>query len=136
MVSNVRHFDLLNLILKLLISKANQSIDLFSLPDLENPIIPQKWRDFCGFRYLPKKITYNTTCFKNSYPDKTTFGEYIEKPSNRIVGGRNVTKHESPWTVQIVLKYFDNGHYVMDTHRCTGVFLTMRHILTSGHCWE
>ena len=99
----------------------------------------------CGFRYVPQKITFNKKCFGNTSEDRwipnliTSMKNLTQLPENRVLGGRDVFYRESPWTVQIAKKNFDVNKMsiltqVDDTPLCTGVLLTMRHILTAAHC--
>jgi len=103
------------------------AINLFSQPDLSNPL--------CGLRNVPIKIKYPNKCFAKSYEDRLVLSPIKppirSKPSNRVIWGWNVRHRESPWTVQIT-KREGRIHWDM----CTGVLITMQHILTAAHCWE
>ena len=123
----------------------------FSLPDLKNPLIPERWRNLCGFRYRPyqQTIRYNP-CRMRSIPDREVFTPHREldepprwagvpwgssQPSSRGLYSRDVTYREAPWVVQLVMHFYnENGAFLGYLNQCSGVLITMRHILTAGHC--
>ena len=53
----------------------------------------------------------------------------------RIVGGRNASEGEFPWTVSIGTKlYYSNGTVGFVKH-CGGAILSERTVMTAAHCF-
>ena len=136
------------IILAIMLLGINESVFikyLFNDPDLEAEEIPEKWRQLCGFRYLPyeRHINYRSKCFatdlvrnfSESYRHKRRLSRFLWFPIPKVQHGVNAKDHESPWIVQIALKKYKYFGLSYDYHhRCTGVLITMKHILTAAHC--
>ena len=114
---------------------------LFGEPDTNVTEIPLKVRQLCGFRYIPyqRQIKFTDKCF-GSHIVKNVTEQYkprtrISSQSSRMINGVNAEMHESPWTVQIARYkkgfWFTKDEYI---YRCTGVLITLKHILTAAHC--
>src|SRR4051812_47069379 len=100
-----------------------------------------RWRQYCGYRYIPRVTTFKQICnnqvFQQNLEDVVSHIPNPQKPKtvieNRILGGRDVTFRESPWTVQITA--FVRGKSVSGVppkqyfeYHCTGVLITMKHV--------
>ena len=97
----------------------------------------------CGLRYEPYKliIKYPGNCFLNriSYLELLELnpGEYNDNIiKNRITGGEEVVDRESPWTVQIAYQVKYEIAIGRHKHYCTGVLITLKHVLTAAHCLQ
>ena len=110
---------------------------MFSKPNLSEPSITGK---YCGLRYEPfeYKIEYINECFLHTINSTYIIDVYsgsksvISNTESRITGGQDVVERESPWTVQIHAILMIKPTPV--AKGCTGVLITLRHILTAAHC--
>ena len=114
---------------------------LFGEIDPNIVYIPEEVRQLCGFRYIPyqRQIKFSEKCFGFNFVKNVT---ERDKPKQkhiqhwpRIQNGVNAEMNESPWTVQIAR--YEKGFIFTDDeyhYRCTGVLITLKHILTAAHC--
>ena len=111
---------------------------LITEPDLNITEIPENVKHLCGYKQIPfeRVIKFSHKCFGTEFTKNIS---ELKKPdikdawpSMRIMNGIDADMHESPWTVQLAEfggRFADDYHY-----RCTGVLITLKHILTAAHC--
>jgi len=113
---------------------------LFAEPDLNVKEIDEKWRHLCGYRFIPfeRHIKFNSKCFGSERVINITENYKLDEKSayyHRIIHGIGAEQNESPWTVQFARREKLLGFNLGTIQpKCTGVLITMRHILTSAHC--
>ena len=80
---------------------------------------------FCFLPFALSSPLNQSSCGKRS-------GEFLR---TKIVGGRNVSEGEFPWTVSIGTKlYYPNGT-VEIVEYCGGAILSERTVMTAAHCF-
>ena len=114
---------------------------IFNAPDLTSDYIPRNVTKMCGQRFIrhPISIDFNKKCFRNSLDMQyltEVFGNIdISKPGSRVLGGVDAHPNEAPWAVRLAKRYsVFHGKGRVYTHKCSGVLITLKHIITAKEC--
>ena len=80
---------------------------------------------FCFLPFALSSPLDQSSCGKRS-------GEFLR---TRIIGGRNASEGEFPWTVSIGVKLKHPNGTIPFVHFCGGALLSERTVLTAAHCF-